>query len=154
MSNCRIIPPHKKSLIRAQGFTLIELMIASALSLIIALSLLKVFGISIGTAVFQTSMGSIQQDSVVLVDILSTHIRMAGFQEDHTVDGRLANAVSGTEGGTGTDSITVRSLSAESSDIYSTPIVDCMGIEYPGGVGSATETVYEMSNTFLSLVAY
>lgn len=133
---------------RRKGFTLAEMMIAITLGMVLINTLLNVVLGSVQTYSTQTALSEIQDDGRLVLDIMASHIRMAGYQETTLGGGRLTDGIAGTEGtGTAADTIVVRTQSGLLTQI-SAPLVDCAGNYYPGAVGSVSEGVTTMTNTF------
>ena len=142
------INSHNKLARNGKGFTLAEMMIAITLGMVLINTLLNVVLGSVQTYSTQTALSEIQDDGRIVLDIMASQIRMAGYQETVLGGGRLSDGIAGTEGSAGAaDTIAVRAQSGLLSEI-SAPLVDCAGNYYPGAVGSVSEGITTMTNTF------
>ncbi|MCH8175684.1 MAG: PilW family protein [Proteobacteria bacterium] len=132
----------------SKGFTITEVMISMALGMVLISSLFDFMFVGVQTYSSQTAVSGIQDEGRIVIDIMAAHIRMAGFQETDLSVGPLTDGLAGTEGvGAAADTITLKSQSGPIAEITA-PLVDCQGNFYPGAVGSATEGVTTMTNTF------
>lgn len=132
----------------SEGFTIVELMIAMTLGLVLINALFNFLFVGVQTYSTQAAVSGIQDEGRIVVDIMASHIRMSGFQETDFTTGPLTDGIAGTEGaGTAADTITLKSQSGPITEI-SAPLVDCLGVYYPGAVGTPTEFVTTMTNTF------
>ena len=95
------------------GFTLIEIMIALAIAGILLVSIYNLYISQSTTYTVQEQVSDMQQNARVSMDILSRHIRMAGFGQPSwtTINGTSGITYKGinvTDGGTGNpDTLTV-----------------------------------------------
>ncbi|MFH2013085.1 MAG: prepilin-type N-terminal cleavage/methylation domain-containing protein [Pseudomonadota bacterium] len=95
---------------KEKGFTLIELMIALALAGILMVSIYNLYISQSTTYTVQAQVSDMQQNARVAMDIVSRHLRMAGFGQPNwtTINGTSGISYRGvnvTDGGTGNPDI-------------------------------------------------
>lgn len=133
---------------RERGYTVVEAMVAVTLGMLLVSGVFTFMQMGAQTYVSQGAVSQIQDRGRVAFDILTNQIRMAGYQEASLGGDRLANGLIGVEGGTGQpDSLTVNAQSAALTET-SAPLIDCVGNEYPGAVGTPSEGITTMTNAF------
>jgi type IV pilus assembly protein PilW len=120
-----------------RGFTLVELMVSMALSLLLMLIIAEVFVTSKETYRTVEQMSRVQENARFAVSQMSRVVRMASFITDPlgnrgTIFPALAPALAGTDGATGAaDEITVRYQGSGTPTADGT-VIDCLGNEIVG----------------------
>jgi len=123
-----------------RGFSLVEIMIASSLSLVLIAGVLQIYQSSKTTYNLQNELADLQENERIALSVLTTNIRMTGFARDvpvfpfiDTVDDPVNTSFKLTQdgGGTNNDRITIKFQSN----------TDCLG-EDTSGVGFAVNTFF------------
>jgi len=110
----------------ARGMTLVEFLIAFALSVVVLAATAQLFLSSKLSFAFNQGVAEVQQNGRFAMAILEQRIRMAGFQDRSVTAGPLRDAISGQRGGGGpdglSDTVSVRYASGPSPSV-----ADCRG---------------------------
>lgn len=110
----------------AQGMTLVEFLIAFALSIVVLAATAQLFLSSKLAFAFNQGVADVQQNGRFAMNTLEQHIRMAGYQDRSVVAGAVRDAISGQRGGSGpdgrSDGISVRYASGGTPSVS-----DCRG---------------------------
>lgn len=142
--------------IRQLGFSMIELMIAITLGLILLVGVLQVF--SSAREGFKTQQGSAraQESGRTGAFIISRTARLAGYwnirlgnpERPNPYDSATLSAVSGTEGGSGPDTVSLRYESTPDGTMLDClgAVVDCRG--NTTCLGDPVSAALTMVNTF------
>ncbi|NTV09650.1 MAG: prepilin-type N-terminal cleavage/methylation domain-containing protein [Zoogloea sp.] len=175
------LDPRRKSLraaCRQRGFSLVELMIAMVAGLLAVLVVVQALLANRTTSNTQNDISRIQESNRFAFDLMSTHIRLAGFHSSDTWSN--FNPASGTscaasilhpicgnnDGGTNSsDELQIRFYGMDNPAATGAEggIVDCSGTAVPattttGGVTTQVEVEerfrVEMSNNIPTLVCY
>lgn len=125
---------------RSRGFTLIELMIALVLSLFVLASLVQLYLHSKRYYRFQDAAAQVQGNGRFAVELMSYHLRLAGYREDKPAQGALMNAIvadaSRDGGGSEPDQIAIQYESMS----------DCTGQQASGGTPQKFVFLFKVDN--------
>lgn len=119
-------PTPAQQLHRHKGMTLVEFLIAFALSVIVLAATAQMFLTSKLSFLFNQGVAEVQQNGRFAMAILEQRIRMAGYQDRSVVAGPLLDAISAVRGGGGpdglSDAVSVRYASGPAPSVP-----DCRG---------------------------
>lgn len=115
-----------KNLARSKGITLIEFLIAFALSAVVLAATAQLFLSSKTAFAFNQGAAEVQQNGRFAMATLEQHIRMAGYQDRSVVAGVVRDAISGQRGGGGPDGMS-DALSVRYASGSAPSISDCRG---------------------------
>lgn len=107
----------------ADGFTLLELLIALVLGLIVMSILIWLYLSNTQAALFQTGVLRVQENGRFAIDMISRSARMIGYDDPTTATTLTSPVVSGTDG-SGSTLLTVSNLK---------PFADTLVVRYEGG---------------------
>jgi type IV pilus assembly protein PilW len=122
------------------GFTLIEMMIAMAISSFLMLVIMVMFSSSNRSRMLQTSLSGLNESGRFAISVLGRDLRMAGYKDDNWLTGAIPNTIVVANGAPvdGGDSITIQYEAAR----------DC---NYAATVGGMAVNTYALNMANMSL---
>ena len=122
------------------GFTLIEMMIAMAISSFLLLAIMVTFSSTSRSRQLQTSLSGLNESGRFAISVLGRDLRMAGYKDDNWLTGAIPNTIVVANGAAadGGDSITIQYEAAR----------DC---NYANTVGGMAVNAYTLNMATFSL---
>lgn len=109
-----------------RGMTLVEFLIAFALSVVVLAATAQLFLSSKLSFAFNQGVAEVQQNGRFAMAILEHRIRMAGYQDRSVAAGPVADAIPGQRGGGGPDGLS-DAVSVRYASGASPSLADCRG---------------------------